>query len=395
MPDPVLALPPVPRRIAWLHFANDFTLDFLTPLLPGVVSVAWIGVMEGVADAVANLLKLVTGRRSDASGRRVPWVRAGYGINAVMRPLACVGIFFSWPLWIVACRIGDRVGKGVRGSATDALVTDWTSDNQRARAFSFIRTMDHCGATCGALAAAGAVYLWSDHLAWLIAALAVPALAMLWWCRGLADVPDLRAKDAPVPGYWPRDPSLRFPLVVLGLAAVGAKIGPLLVLVQVAGLPLEQKGGAWPLWQLCLGWAALGLVQTVAAAFAGLLTERMGARTFLVVGWMVGAALFAGLTCASGPWALAVALGYGVLAGFTEGAEKTWLAGIAPKAERATAFGAMAIVLAVTGLLGNAVCGYGMLHWGAIVFALPAVALGLSAVALVLRRDPVISSPPC
>src|SRR5689334_14019770 len=77
-------LPPVVRRLAWLHFANDFTLDFLTPLLPAGVPVAWLGVMEGLANGTGQALKLFTGRASDRSGKRVAWVRAGYVANAVL-----------------------------------------------------------------------------------------------------------------------------------------------------------------------------------------------------------------------------------------------------------------------------------------------------------------------
>ena len=143
----------MPRRIAWLHFANDLTLDFLTPLLPAGVGVAWIGFMEGAADAVGQVLKLVTGRASDRSGRRVPWVAAGYATNAIARPLAGVGMLLLLPWWIVACRITDRVGKGIRGGAVDALCADWTDDTNRARAFARLRVMDHLGATLGGLLA--------------------------------------------------------------------------------------------------------------------------------------------------------------------------------------------------------------------------------------------------
>src|SRR5262245_1799306 len=82
MSDPNPDLAPAVRRMGWLHFWNDFTLDFVSPLLPRAVGAAWLGVMEGVADAIGQLLKLFTGRASDRSGRRVPWVRAGYGVNA-------------------------------------------------------------------------------------------------------------------------------------------------------------------------------------------------------------------------------------------------------------------------------------------------------------------------
>ena len=381
-------LHPVPRRLAWLHFWNDFTLDFISPLLPGQVGVALLGVMEGAADAIGQALKLVTGRASDRSGRRVPWVRAGYVANALARPLSAVGMLFGWPLWIVGCRVGDRIGKGLRGSASDALVADWTPDAGRARAYAAMRTMDHLGATGGALAAALAAWRWPDQLGWIVAALVVPMVVMLCLCRGLHDVVRPSAAPAPAAGWWPREHRLRLPLAVIAVASLGAKISPLLVLARVAGWP--GGDGAWPLWQVCLAWAALGLAQSVAAAGAGLFTDRIGPRAFLIAGWLAGAALYAGLALASG-WVLAVTgLGYAVLAGFTEGAEKTYVAGLAPAGERATAFGALGLLVAAATLAGSALCGWGMRPeaLGAPVFWFPATALALAALALAAAAPP-------
>ena len=386
---PARLLHPVPRRLAWLHFWNDFTLDFISPLLPGQVGVALLGVMEGAADALGQALKLVTGRASDHSGRRVPWVRAGYAVNAVARPLSAVGMLFGWPLWIVGCRVGDRIGKGLRGSASDALVADWTPAAGRARAYAAMRTMDHLGATVGALAAAFAAWRWPDQLGWIVAALVLPMLVMLWLCRGLHDVDRAPvASGGPSAGWWPRERRLRLPLWLIALASLGAKISPLLVLARVAGWPGGE--GAWPLWQACLAWAALGLAQSAAAAAAGVVTDRLGPRTFLVVGWLAGAALYAGLVLTSG-WALAVTgLGYAVLAGFTEGAEKTYVAALAPVGERATTFGALGLLVALATLAGSGLCGWGMRPevLGASVFWFPAAALAAAALALAAAGPP-------
>jgi MFS family permease len=381
------APPPVVRRIAWLHFANDFTLDFLTPLLPAGVGVAWIGVMEGLADGIGQVLKLVTGRASDRSGRRAGWVGAGYLVNALARPLSAVGMLFALPLWIVACRVADRVGKGIRGSATDALVADWTAGTQRAHAFARMRTMDHLGATLGGLAAALAAWALAPERLWLaVAALAVVALWVAWLARGLRDRPDLAAAGKPPPaGWWPLAPALRLPLLAIGVASLAARISPLLVLVQVAGLPAEGSSDRWPLWQVCLGWAALGLVQAGASAVAGGVTARLGPAAMLRIGWCAGAAVFAGLACVDGPWLIAVGLAFGVLAGLTEGAEKTWLAERAPREERALAFGALALVGAGAALAGNALCGWLLVAWGPQVFAVAAGVLVLG-VALAGRK---------
>lgn len=380
------------RRISWLHFANDFTLDFLTPLLPAGVGVAWLGVMEGLADAVGQVLKLFTGRASDRSGRRAGWVGTGYLINAFARPLSAVGMLFSLPVWIVCCRVADRVGKGIRGSATDALVADWAEGDARARAFATMRTMDHLGATLGGLAAAGVAWWLAPEQLWMaVAALVVVGLWVAWLARGLRDRPQGGPGKAPPAGWWPDAQQVRGPLTAIGVATLATKVSPLLILVQVAGLPAEGSSEQWPLWQICLGWAALGLVQAGASSIAGGITVRLGAATMLRLGWLVGAGVFAALALLQGPWLIAAGLAFGVLAGLTEGAEKTWLADVAPREQRALTFGAMALVTAIAGLAGNALCGWLLVAWGPQVFLVMA-AISLLGIALTWARRPVAAA---
>lgn len=392
MADPDLPADPtgprIIRRIGWLHFANDFTLDFLTPLLPAGVGVAWLGIMEGLADGIGQALKLVTGRASDRTGKRCTWVRNGYLINAIARPLSAIGMLLALPWWIIACRVADRVGKGVRGSATDALVADWSDGEARTTAFNHMRTMDHLGATLGGLAAALAAWLLPPDLLWsAVAALVLFTAWVAWLARGLADHPGVAAPTAAtsVGGWWPRAPTVQRPLAAIALATVATKISPLLVLVQVAGLPAEGSSDRWPLWQVCLGWAALGLVQAGAASCAGAVSARLGPAWMLRAGWLATVAVFAALAVATGPWLIAAGLAFGVLAGLTEGSEKALLADGAPKTERGVTFGAMAISTAVTGLIGNAAGGLLLVWWGPAVFLVLAVA-PLAALALLGRR---------
>lgn len=375
--------------MAWLHFANDFTLDFLSPLLPSGVGVAWLGIMEGCADAVGQVLRLFTGRASDRSGRRAGWVGTGYLINAVARPASAFGMLWCLPGWIVACRIADRVGKGIRGSAADALIADWTDGQGRARAFARMRTMDHLGATLGGLAAAGAAWWLPPERLWMaIAALVSVTLVVAGLARGLRDVPTGPVASQPPPpatGWWPSALPLRRALLIIGVATLATKLSPLLVLVQVAGLPQAGSAGAWPLWLICLGWAGLGLVQAAAASLAGSLTARLGPAPMLRWGWVAGALVFAGLALLPGSWQVLAGLAYGVLAGLTEGAEKTWLADLAPRHERALSFGALSLVTALAGLLGNAASGLLLVHWGPAVFLVLA-AICLTGVLLLSRR---------
>ncbi len=381
-------LPQVPRRVAWLHFFNDLTLDFLTPLLPGGVGVAWIGLMEGLADAAGHVLKVVSGRRSDATGKRVFWVATGYSANAFARPLAAVGLAFGWPLWIVICRIGDRVGKGLRGSATDALVADWTEGPMREKAFSAMRILDHWGATVGALLAALVAWLAPSQIPLAVALLVIPALWVAYLCRNLQDAPKQATAPTAHPGsgsvaigWWPRSRRLDRPLLAMAFASAGTRLSPLLILLPAVGLSSGSVHHA-PVWALCLGWAALGLVQAASAMISGRLLTHLGAIRLLRSGWLVGAGVFACLAWAAGPWLWLAGLGWGALSGATEGAEKTLLAEIAPKEERALSFGAFALVSAGGAVLGSGLCGVGLEHWGTGVFLVPGALLILGSLTL-------------
>ena len=377
-------------RVAWLHFANDFTLDFISSLLPGGVGVAWLGIMEGAADAIGQVLKLATGRASDRSGRRVPWVAAGYSVNAVARPLIGIGLLLVWPWWIIACRIIDRVGKGVRGSAVDAFIADWTDDGSRARAFARMRVMDHLGATLGGLAAAAVAFWFEAWLGWVVCGLVLMTLWVAWLCRGLRDAPralPVEGKPSAPVGWWPSSAVVQRPLAAIGCAALAAKVSPLLVLAYVAGMSGAHGASAWPLWQICLGWAVLGIIQALAAGVAGVLTERLGPTRLLRGAWLIHAGVFVALALTSGWGLVAAGVAFGICAGLTEGTEKTWLATLAPRNERAVTFGALSFITAGAVLAGNAVCGGLLAWWGPLVF------LGLAA-ALVIGVIGTLGSKP-
>ena len=135
---------------------TDLSSEMIYPLLPVFLAAtlgagpAVLGLVEGVAETTASLLKLFSGIASDRSGRRKPLVLAGYSLSTVVRPL--VGIAGSWG-HVLAVRFADRVGKGLRTSPRDALVAAYVPPGDRGRAFGLQRFMDHLGAVLGPLAA--------------------------------------------------------------------------------------------------------------------------------------------------------------------------------------------------------------------------------------------------
>lgn len=380
-------LAPAVRRMGWLHFWNDFTLDFVSPLLPKAVGAAWLGIMEGVADALGQVLKLFTGRASDRSGRRVPWVRAGYGVNAAARPLIAVGLWAAWPLWVVGCRLWDRVGKGLRGSSADALIADWTTEEQRPRAYARMRVMDHLGATLGASAAAAAAWAAPDRLAFFVGLLAGPALLQLVLAARLSDAPSAAPGAPKAAGWWPASPPVRRDVFLLGAAAF-ARLSPLLLLASVA-IPSEA-GGEWPVWKLCAAWAGIGLAQAGVADLAGRTAERWGTRRTVVASWIALAAAYGASVFLDGASRIAAASVAAALSGAAEGAEKALVAERVDATERGTAFGFYTLIVAGAGLAGNAAFGATLARAGASPWLpyWPAVAALLFAALLALQARP-------
>jgi len=151
-----------------VSFFTDISSEMIYPLLPvfftGLVSVSsaaiYIGLMEGIAESVSSLLKIWSGRVSDATGKRKPVVLFGYGVSTVARPLMAVAMA-GWH--VIAFRFLDRVGKGIRTSARDALISDSADIRVRGLAFSFHRAMDHAGAVIGPVLATGILYAFLGH----------------------------------------------------------------------------------------------------------------------------------------------------------------------------------------------------------------------------------------
>jgi len=154
MPPPLEPLSPTVRALGWTSFLTDLSSEAIYPLLPGFVkglggSSLDIGLVDGMANAVAAVVRLPSGAISDVIGRR-PLVLLGYGFSSVVRPLMALA---SDPFQVLLVRAADRFGKGVRSAPRDSLVADVVVAAERGRAFGHIRGLDHAGAAVGPLVA--------------------------------------------------------------------------------------------------------------------------------------------------------------------------------------------------------------------------------------------------
>ncbi len=177
--------PPLAHNVRVLGLSsliNDIAGEMIFPLIPmfllevlGVGKSA-LGIVEGVADSTASIVKLLSGGLSDRAGRRKVFVVSGYALAAATRPLIALATM-AWQ--VVLVRAGDRFGKGIRSAPRDAMIAESTTADARGRAFGFTRAMDHLGAAIGPLVAFAFLWLWPGNVRTLFLLAAVPGVAVV------------------------------------------------------------------------------------------------------------------------------------------------------------------------------------------------------------------------
>ena len=321
-----------------VSFLTDVSSEMIYPLLPvfltGVLgaNASFIGAIEGAAETTAALLKLASGWWSDRVQKRKPLVGLGYGIATTMRPLVAIAQSAGQVLGI---RVADRVGKGIRNAPRDALIAESVDPSIRGRAFGFHRAADHAGGVLGPLIAFAVL---TYHLAeirtvfWLAAIPGV--LSFLVLVAFVRDVPRVAAAPATTgPDLsLPLDRSFWRVLGVIFLFTLGNSTDAFLLLrAHQLGVPVALAP---------ILWAALHVVKSLSSTPGGALSDRIGRRPTLIMGWTLYAAVYFGFARATAAWqAWALFAVYGVFFGLTEGSERALIADLVPPERRGTAFG--------------------------------------------------------
>jgi MFS family permease len=309
-----------------------------------------LGIIEGIAEASASLLKLFSGVIVDRTRRTKPWILLGYGLAGLARPL--IAFAGSWP-WLLVLRLADRIGKGLRSSPRDALLAASVGPDRRGLAFGLHRAMDNAGAVVGPIAAslllAGQmplrdIFLWSALPGALCLAL---ALALREPAAGVAVAPagfDWRLRDMP--------PAFRRYLLAVALFTLGNSSNLFLLLrARELGVPDAQ---------IPLLWAAVSAVAALFSTPLAALSDRWGRRRLLVAGYVAYALFYLamGVLARNGALLFALFAFYGLFMAATEGVEKALVADLAPAGRRGTAFGWFNLTAGVMLLPASALFGW-------------------------------------
>ncbi len=387
---PVTHKPHIPRGIWVLGFVSmlmDISSEMIHSLLPLFLvgslglSVLMVGLIEGLAEATALIVKVFSGALSDYIGKRKGLAVLGYAIGALTKPLFAIA---SGAGLVITARLLDRVGKGIRGAPRDALVADIAPPEVRGAAFGLRQSLDTVGAFTGPLLAVGLMLLWANDFRavfWVAVIPGVLSVLLLLW--GVQE-PE-RHQDAPTSNPISRANLQRLDAAYWWVVGIGAVFT--LARFSEAFLVLRaQESGVAIAW-VPLVLVAMNLVYAASAYPFGWLSDRVSHVKLLVGGTLVLIAADLVLASGSDTTTLLVGIGlWGVHMGMTQGLLATMVADTAPADLRGTAFGMFNLVSGVALLLASVLAGWLWdAHGAAATFQGGAVLALLALLGLALR----------
>jgi MFS family permease len=323
---------------------------FLTSVLGAPMQV--VGLIEGVAEATASFVKIVGGRLSDRFNRRKPFVVAGYSLSAVSKPLLALAA--SWH-FVLFSRFIDRVGKGLRTSARDALIAGSIDKEHWGKAFGFHRAMDTLGAALGPLAALAMIHLMGretpDYKMIFMAAF-VPALlgvgVLVWFVK---EAVQARPAGSPAPAAAPMSRDFKTFVALYAIFALFNSSDVFLI--------MKAKSMGFTLTHVILAYTGYNLVYALLASPAGWLSDRLGKVKTMTFGFAVFAAVYLGFAFAGEPWMIwpLFAL-YGFYGAFNEGIAKAVVSNLSGESNRASAMGYFQGALGFLTFAASALAGF-------------------------------------
>ena len=351
-----------------VSFLTDVSSEMIFTLLPlflfnvlGVTTTV-IGLIEGVADATASLFRILSGWLSDRLGKRKGLTILGYGLSTAVKPLMYIAS--TWGM-VLGVRFCDRMGKGVRTAPRDALVADSVTSEQRGKAFGLHRAMDTFGAMVGIISAAVVVFLWQGGSLELSRATyqqlvligIIPAVIALFIFFFIKEPERSPAPQSSIPIGRMRkltfglDKRFWIFLGIIFLFTLGNSSDAFLI------LRAQNLGN--PVLTILLMLVLFNFVYASLSTPAGILSDKLGRRRIILLGWLIYTLVYLGFAMASVSWQIWLLFGfYGVYYGLAEGVARAFVADLVPEEKRGTAYGLFHGIVGVTLLPASLVAGY-------------------------------------
>jgi MFS family permease len=382
--------------LSLISLFTDTASEMLYPVMPLYLesigfSIVLIGILEGMAEATAGLSKGYFGKLSDHSGRRVPFVQLGYALSALSKPLMAA---FAYPLWVFVVRTIDRLGKGLRTGARDAILSDEATPATKGKVFGFHRSMDTLGAVLGPLLAL--LYLqWhpGDYRMLFLIALA-PGLIAIGCSLLLKDKKKAHIRSTErvsffaFTGYWKSSPAVYRKLVsaLLLFTLFNSSDVFLLLKAKDAGMTDAAVITLYIFYNLIFALAAFPL---------GILADKWGLKKILLAGLLLFAGVYAGMAANRNEVYVYYGLFflYGLYAAATEGISKAWISNIADKKDTATAIGTFSGFQSICSMLASSLAGLTWFYFGAATTFIITSTVAVVSVVLLLRIPYVRPNP--
>lgn len=342
----------------FMDVSSEMVINILPLFLANVLGVKTnvIGLIEGLAEATASILKMFSGWLSDRLGGRKWLAVAGYGLSAVSKPFFYVAS--TWEL-IAGVRWADRVGKGIRTAPRDALVADSVTKETRGLAFGFHRAMDTAGAMIGIVIAVVVVWLAQKNTLDLskstfqtvvLISLLPASLAVLSLAFGAKDVPVKGQRAAPRFSLRGMGKPFIIFLVIVGLFTLGNSSDAFLVL-RAQNLGVTVTG-------ILIMLAMFNLIYSLVSTPAGALSDRIGRRRLIIGGWLVYAAIYLGFAFAQAAWQVwLLYVAYGLYYGMAYGSANALVADLVPEHLRGTAYGTYNAIIGILAFPASFIAG--------------------------------------
>ncbi len=329
-----------------VSFFNDVASEMIYPIVPIFLTsvlgapVAIVGLIEGIAESTASILKVVSGWLSDKFQRRKPFVVAGYSFSAISKTI--LSLAFSWPFVLMA-RFIDRFGKGMRTSARDALIAESSENSVRGRAFGFHRALDTLGAVVGPMIALLAIHFLDNNYRLIFFLAFIPAfigiLLLLFFVKEKKK--EVNSSSTFHFSWHNLDPSFKIFLLISFIFALGNSSDTFLILrAQNLGLSLSL---------VVLAYVLFNFTYAIFSIPAGIISDKIGPKKVLLTGFLLFSAVylfFALIHSSLFLWLLFPV--YGLYMALTEGVGKAYISNLVPPEKTGTAFGVYHTIIGIT-----------------------------------------------